>query len=471
MKKRYLSFMVGSVLAIGMLAGCGKQTAQEDGEKSNTVSEAVGKATDGTTDAVEENITEDALDTAEESKAEETADAEEENKDAESSRAVEANKEAESKDTSEENKNPETPTMAEGNKEAENGDLSLSVSDKHMEINEDGNYELLREFKGFSGKLTGAEEVKRFTMSVYDKNGTLIYETDIAPKENWSTEDFAFIQGVDRFVFEAATVKESCSVDLSINCRGNYNFDKLNLDLDDTDGDGLYNYFESYFGTNEKLPDTDGDGLTDYQELYTLGYDALSRDSDGDGIPDGDEDEDGDGIGNKAEYDGGTDPIHRDEPVSNSAGGQNGNTPANGSNTAIFSVDSMRGSYDRGVIPSISITGDEKAISSFSMCLVTNNVYLNPTMVGYMTNGYEFYSNGNITGAELTFTYDEKYIDADMLKSADFCPAIYYMDMDTGMLEEVKGQIRNGKSVTAHIDHLGIYVLANKTDLEAFWNR
>ena len=97
MKKRYLSFMVGSVLAIGMLAGCGKQTAQEDGEKSNTVSEAVGKATDGTTDAVEENITEDALDTAEESKAEETADAEEENKDAESSRAVEANKEAESK--------------------------------------------------------------------------------------------------------------------------------------------------------------------------------------------------------------------------------------------------------------------------------------------------------------------------------------------------------------------------------------
>jgi hypothetical protein len=257
---------------------------------------------------------------------------------------------------------------------------------------------------------------------------------------------------------------------LSINCRGNYNFDKLNLDLGDTDGDGLYNYLESYFGTNTKLADTDGDGLTDYQELYTLGYDALSRDSDGDGIADGDEDEDGDGIGNKAEYDGGTDPIHWDAPVSNSAG-RNGNTAANGSNTAVFSVDSMRGSYDRAVIPTISITGDEKAISTFSMWLVTGNYYLNPSMVGYMANGYEFSSNGNITDAELTFTYDEKYISADMLKAANFCPAIYYMDMDDGMLEEVENQTRNGKSVTAHIDQMGIYVLANKTDLEAFWNR
>ena len=413
MKRRYLSFMAGSVLAIGMLAGCGKQTEQGEGEKLSIISDVVGKA---------------------------PADAAEEGKDSE----------------------------AESGKE--NGELILSVSNENMEIDEEGNYELQLGFTGFSGELTGADEVKVFTLKVYDKNDTLIYVTDIVPEANWFTGDFAYVHGVNRFVFEATTDKESASAELCINGRGNYNFDKLIVDKGDKDGDGLENYIESYFGTDAELADTDGDGLTDYQELYMLGYDALSRDSDGDGIADGDEDEDGDGIGNKAEYDGGTDPIRWDAPVINSAGGQNVDASSDGSKTAVFSLESLSGSYDRAAIPTISITGDERAISSFSMWLVTGNPYLNPSMVGYIANGYEFSSNGNITDAELIFAYDEKYIDADMLK-ADFCPTIYYLDMDKGMLEEVADQTRDGKLVTAHIDQMGIYVLANKTDLEAFWNR
>lgn len=477
MKRRYISFLAGSVLAIGMLAGCGKQTVAEEGEKIDIVLESTGKAIAGTTDAAgesedaaaEEEIAAETVETPEDREEADSDIVEEESEKAETTAAEESK--TEETVATEESEKTETAEAGEGNTKEVNEALSLTVSNKNMQINEDGNYELLYDFDGFSGKLTGADQVTKFTMKVFDKNGTLIYETDIAPKENWSTKDFAFIRGVDRFVFEAKSGTESCSAELRINCRDNYNFDKLTLDLGDTDGDGLYNYLESYFGTNEKLTDTDGDGLTDYQELYTLGYDALSRDSDGDGIPDGDEDEDKDGISNKAEYDGGTDPIRYDAAGSNSSVGQNSNPSGNGSNSAVFSVDSMRGGYDKAVIPSVSVTGDQKAINSFSISLVTNNVYINRTMVGYMGNGYDLWANGNITDMELTFTYDEKYIDSDMLQAADFCPAIYYMDMDTGWLDEVKNQTRNGVSVTAHINRLGIYVLANKTDLEAFWNR
>lgn len=56
----------------------------------------------------------------------------------------------------------------------------------------------------------------------------------------------------------------------------------------DSDGDGLSNREELDLGTNPRNPDTDGDGLTDGEEVE-LGTDPLNPDTDGDGIPDGDE--------------------------------------------------------------------------------------------------------------------------------------------------------------------------------------
>ncbi len=81
----------------------------------------------------------------------------------------------------------------------------------------------------------------------------------------------------------------------------------------DTDGDGLYDYQETYglagaltdpndsdsddddlsdgeelltYGTNPNNPDMDGDGLSDYDEVVTYGSDPNNPDTDGDGHPD-----------------------------------------------------------------------------------------------------------------------------------------------------------------------------------------
>ena len=55
----------------------------------------------------------------------------------------------------------------------------------------------------------------------------------------------------------------------------------------DKDGDGVLNLFEFRFGTRPDLADTDGDGLSDALELFVYRTNPLARDTDGDGIDDG----------------------------------------------------------------------------------------------------------------------------------------------------------------------------------------
>jgi len=57
----------------------------------------------------------------------------------------------------------------------------------------------------------------------------------------------------------------------------------------DDDGDGLINRLEADLGTRPDVKDTDGDGLYDGQELYDVGTDPLRADSDGDWLSDADE--------------------------------------------------------------------------------------------------------------------------------------------------------------------------------------
>lgn len=73
----------------------------------------------------------------------------------------------------------------------------------------------------------------------------------------------------------------------------------------DTDGDGLTDYEENYvYGTDPDETDTDADNLSDYEEVVTFGTDPLDSDTDGDGTPDG------------TEIDEGTDPLVSDTTTS-----------------------------------------------------------------------------------------------------------------------------------------------------------
>lgn len=102
----------------------------------------------------------------------------------------------------------------------------------------------------------------------------------------------------------------------------------------DTDGDGIPNEEEKSLGTNPNLKDTDGDGLTDGEEVYlystnplkqdtdedglldayevaqndTIHFNPTLQDSDGNGIHDSEEDLDNDGLRNIDEVKWGTDP-------------------------------------------------------------------------------------------------------------------------------------------------------------------
>jgi len=58
----------------------------------------------------------------------------------------------------------------------------------------------------------------------------------------------------------------------------------------DSDGDGVVDHLEEYYGTDPHNIDTDGDGLTDAMELFgNTGTDPLKKDSDSDGVSDYDE--------------------------------------------------------------------------------------------------------------------------------------------------------------------------------------
>lgn len=66
--------------------------------------------------------------------------------------------------------------------------------------------------------------------------------------------------------------------------------------MPDTDGDGLEDCIELYYGSDIEIKDTDGDGLDDYYEVAISSTSPVNVDTDSNGILDGDEDYDGDGL-------------------------------------------------------------------------------------------------------------------------------------------------------------------------------
>ena len=96
----------------------------------------------------------------------------------------------------------------------------------------------------------------------------------------------------------------------------------------DTDGDGLPDAVEVFFGTDPTKKDTDGDGISDGDEVTKYKTDATKKDTDGDDLPDGVEilatktdptkkDTDGDGLSDGLELgkDGDADPSTKTDPL------------------------------------------------------------------------------------------------------------------------------------------------------------
>lgn len=105
----------------------------------------------------------------------------------------------------------------------------------------------------------------------------------------------------------------------------------------DTDGDLIPDYYEAVLGTDPTLADTDKDGLSDYDEIFLLGFNPLSTDSDGNGILDYDEDVDHDGLSFRQEAQAGTDSYNKDTDADGLLDGEEINTY--GTNPLVADVD------------------------------------------------------------------------------------------------------------------------------------
>ena len=83
-------------------------------------------------------------------------------------------------------------------------------------------------------------------------------------------------------------------------------------EMQDTDGDGLPDSYETIIGTNPNCADTDGDGLTDGYEVLYSSTDPCDKYTMKNGVADGDLDPDTDGLTILQEQAYGTDPLYAD---------------------------------------------------------------------------------------------------------------------------------------------------------------
>ncbi len=160
------------------------------------------------------------------------------------------------------------------------------------------------EIHELTGTLTGAEQVEKVSYILKDVNETILLEgtifhraNGVTPKDSWTIPEFGLAIGVNILTFtlelDNDVVKEQ-SIRL-IDVTG-ANMGRVNIDLNDSDEDGLNNYFESVLKTDLELSDTDEDGISDFDEFLYVGTDPLLYDTDGNGVSDGEEDFDTDGL-------------------------------------------------------------------------------------------------------------------------------------------------------------------------------
>lgn len=165
-------------------------------------------------------------------------------------------------------------------------------------------YYVESEVCSLSGELIGYENVKEMKYKLADNNGYELlagtvfdYDNGVLPESTWTIEPFGLVLGYNKLTFElilkdGTIIEESISfLDLT-----GESMDRVQVDMGDSDDDGLNNYFESVLQTDANLADTDGDNLTDFDEFVLFGTDPLQADMDGNGITDDMEDYDGDGL-------------------------------------------------------------------------------------------------------------------------------------------------------------------------------
>ena len=265
-------------------------------------------------------------------------------------------------------------------------------------------------------------------------------------------------------------------------------------DRTDTDGEGLIDVLEDYYGTNKHLQDTDGDGLNDYLELDELGTDPLKQDTDSNAITDNLEDADADGLCNEEEVEIDTNATYYDtdhdflsdydevyvyhtDPLledTDSDGVNDGDEIAIGSDpfaaetTFITQMETGEPTEEVPVTVSVSALTDAEGAGTLEINPVTHseNYLVSERIAGYLGCAYDFETNGQLENAEVSFLYDESLGEV----GETFQPRVYFLNEETQEYEELPNQtVENGK-VTVKLSHFSTYILLNKVEFDKVWD-
>lgn len=252
----------------------------------------------------------------------------------------------------------------------------------------------------------------------------------------------------------------------------------------DSDGDLLPDEYETAFGTSTSIADTDGDGLSDMDEITITMTDPLKNDTDGNGIPDGEEDSDADGLTNIEEIKYGTmpyesdtdgdglldglevndfrsDPLKADtddDGLSDAAEQKLGTDPKkkdtnnNGIGDADETYISEISSDSAGTILTLEASGS--VIGNAAIINQTENVSF--ANLDYIASEVvDIQVEGEFSSAFITIPYDPTFAG----REEDL--AVCYYNPDLGSFEVLEGQTVNKTegTITAYTTHFSTFVL------------
>ena len=251
-------------------------------------------------------------------------------------------------------------------------------------------------------------------------------------------------------------------------------------DTNDSDNDGIYDYIESYIGTDINSEDTDGDKLSDYVEIMILGTNPLNIDSDNDGIYDGDEDNDQDKLTNLEEIVANTNPLLIDtdgdilsdydeinqystnpndrdtdgDYVSDGKEIEIGTNPLLKDN--IFNIFEESKESD-SVKAKVEVQLSSEQVETLSIEKNKSKILFSEDIPGYIGGAYDFYVDGTFDSAQISFEFDKK-----LLETENFDPIIYYFNEEEQSLEPLATSL-DGNIASTTVEHFSTYILINRT--------
>lgn len=363
---------------------------------------------------------------------------------------------------------------------APRGVASVTIDRSRLTSVEGLNTYFLNEGEGLSGTLdAGGREARSLTLRVSDDRGNVIDTREIPVTKEWSVSEFGLLRGTNVLRVECALDDGSSASDtLTLSYGKEDRVGALSIDRGDSDGDGLINYLETYYGTDPMKADTDGDGLNDYLEIAGLGYDPLRADSGS--VGDGDKDRDGDGVGNAREVELGLDPASSDSDLDGLSDGrelelgtdpfkddtdgdgaedgwevENGTDPLTAQDR--FRVSASRSSHGTTLTLEASVPGRE--VWQVWALPATGTAIKLDEIPGYVC-GYELSLPGDSEDATASFD-----LSATLSERPSLSPAVYRYNKETQALEEQESTL-DGTTLRFAPQRASIYLVVDKDSFE-----